>query len=262
MTVLAVYLAVGAVAGLLAGLLGVGGGIVIVPALVFVFHSGDFSAELIMHLAVGTSLGTIIVTSISSVWAHHRRGAVDWSVFWRLAPGIVAGALAGAWIADALASVTLQRVFGCFALCVAVQMALARPPAPHRDLPGSAVLLGAGTVIGAVSALVGIGGGSLTVPFLTWCNVAMTRAVATSAAGGLPIAAAGTLGFVITGWGRPGLPEAATGYVYWPALLGIIASSTLFAPLGARLAHSLPTRMLKRVFAVFLAVVGLRLLLA
>lgn len=257
---LSTYLALGAVAGTLAGLLGVGGGLVIVPALVWVFTRHGFDPAVLMHLAIGTSLATIVVTSISSVRAHHRHGAVEWPVFARLTPGIVVGAAFGAWIVDQLPTPTLKTLFGLFALAVAVQMALGRQPAPHRGLPGAGGLAMAGAVIGVVSAVVGIGGGSLSVPFLTWCNRPVRRAVATSAAGGLPIALAGALSFLLAGWNHPALPELAGGYIYWPAFGGIVIASVLFAPLGASLAHRIDTQILKRFFALFLALVGLRML--
>jgi uncharacterized membrane protein YfcA len=244
----------------MAGLLGVGGGLIIVPALAWIFRLQGVSGEVIMHTAVGTSLATIVITSISSVYAHHRRGAVLWPVFWRLTPGIVIGALVGAAVADALPSDALQRVFAVFVLTVSAQMGFGAKPAAHRGLPGASGMTTAGGVIGSVSAIVGIGGGSLTVPFLSWCNIAIRNAVATSAACGLPIAVAGAFGFVLTGWDNEGLPPWSAGYVYGPALLGIVAASILSAPFGAKLAHTLPTHALKRVFAVFLAFVGINML--
>lgn len=254
------YLALGAAAGLVAGLLGVGGGLIIVPVLATQFHAQGFGADKLMHLAVGTSLATIVLTSISSVRAHHRHGAVDWSIFHQLTPGILLGALAGAALADLLASDSLRRIFGVFELAVAAQLAFGRPPAAHRTLPGRLALGSAGTVIGSVSAIVGIGGGTLTVPFLAWCNVPLRRAVATSAACGLPIAVAGATGYVLMGWGEEDLPAGATGYVYWPAFAGIVLASVLAAPLGARLAHRLPVDVLRRVFAVFLVALGIKML--
>lgn len=255
------YLGVGAFAGLLAGLFGVGGGLVIVPVLVFVFETRQVAPDLVMHLAVGTSLATIVFTSLSSVRAHHRRGAVQWRTFARLTPGIVVGAWIGAALADLLPSDALRRFFGVFELAVAAQMGLALRPAPHRDLPARFGMGLAGVAIGGLSAIVGIGGGSLTVPFLTWCNVPMRNAVATSAACGLPIAVAGALGFVVAGWGESQLPSWASGYLYWPALLGVVAASVVLAPVGARLAHSLPGDLLKRGFALFLAALGIRMLI-
>jgi hypothetical protein len=219
------------------------------------------SDSVTMHMAIGTSLATIAITSISSVRAHHRHGAVLWSVFWRLTPGIVIGALLGAVIANALPSATLRIVFGVFLLLISVQMGFGAKPAPHRVLPDTPGMLAVGGVVGAVSAVVGIGGGSLTVPFLSWCNVSIRNAVATSAAGGVPIALAGTLGFVVTGWHNPDLPAWSGGYIYLPGFLGVSFVSMLFAPVGAKLTHTLPTDTLKKVFAGFLALVGVNMLL-
>jgi uncharacterized membrane protein YfcA len=255
------YALTGAFAGFAAGLLGVGGGLIIVPALVFAFTAQGLAPSVLVHLAIGTSLATIVVTSISSMRAHHRHGAVQWKVFRQLTPGIVVGALIGAAIADALPSQQLRMIFGVFELLVAVQMGVAWRTSPHRDLPGTWGLHGAGTVIGAVSSVVGIGGGTLTVPYLVWCNVGMRQAVATSSATGFPIAVAGAIGFVATGWYEAALPPLASGYLYWPAFAGIAATSLLFAPIGARLTHQLPVPVLKRVFAVFLAILGVRMLM-
>lgn len=260
MNELLLYLLLGGAAGLLAGLLGVGGGLVIVPVLAWMFYRTGMPPELVMHLAIGTSLATIVFTSLSSVLAHHRRGAVLWEPFRRLSPGILLGALVGAALADTLPSDTLRLIFGWFELAVALQMGLNLRPSPHRNLPGQWGMSGAGSIIGMVSAVVGIGGGTLTVPFLQWCNVPIRQAVATSAACGLPIALAGALGFVVTGWNFPALPSWSSGYLYWPALLGIVVASSLFAPLGARLAHRLPGAVLKRFFSLFLLFLGLRML--
>nr|WP_290652444.1 sulfite exporter TauE/SafE family protein [Aquisalimonas sp.] len=261
MTTLLVYLIAGAIAGLIAGLFGLGGGVVIVPVLLVVFAAQGMPEAIIMHMAVGSSLAVILLTSLSSVRAHHRLHGVLWPVFGRLVGGIAAGALLGAWIADSLSSSALQNVFAVFLIAVAVKMAFdLNPPAGGR-LPRTPLLNAVGGVIGTLAALVGIGGGTLTVPYLTWCGINMRHAVGTSAACGLPIAIAGATGFMLTGWGRPDLPGLATGYIYWPAVGGIAAASVLAAPAGARLAHRLPGGLLKRLFAGLLAVVALRLLL-
>lgn len=260
METLLLYLATGAVAGVLAGLLGVGGGLIIVPALAFIFATQGVPDAIAMHMALGTSLATIVMTSTSSVRAHHKRGAVLWQVVWRLTPGIVVGTLMGAMLADMLSSGTLKHIFGIFALLVALQMGLGAKPAPHRRLPGRSGMGLAGWIIGGVSAIVGIGGGSLTVPFLTWCRVGIHNAVATSSACGLPIALAGSLGFIITGWNETALPAYSSGYIYWPAMAGIATASVLFAPLGAKFAHALPADILKKFFAIFLALLGTRML--
>lgn len=260
MTELVFYPLLGAGAGLLAGMLGVGGGLVIVPVLAVLFYRSGVAPEVVMHLAIGTSLATIVFTSLSSVLAHHRHGAILWTEFRKLTPGILLGAMLGAAVADSLPSKTLRLIFGLFELVVAVQMGLNLKPAPHRSLPGYWGMSGVGSVIGLVSAVVGIGGGTMTVPFLQWCNVAMRQAVATSAACGLPIAVAGAFGYIVTGWNTPLLPSWSSGYLYWPAFVGVVVASMIFAPLGAKLAHRLPGPVLKRFFALFLAFLGLRML--
>lgn len=260
MLIFAAYLLVGAIAGVLSGLFGIGGGLVIVPALIFGFAIQGVSPEVAVHLAVGTSLATIVLTSISSVRAHHRHGAVRYDLFGPMAVGIVIGSFLGVHTAVAMSGQTLQVVIGCFALAVAVQMAFGLRPAPSRDVPGRLGLGVAGGGIGWASAIFGIGGGTLTVPFLSWCNVRMQQAVATSAACGLPIALAGALTNIWAGYGNPLLPEWSTGYVYWPALVGITLTSVYFAKFGVKLAHGMRPEVLRRAFAVMLALVGLRFL--
>ncbi len=257
------YIGLGVIAGFVAGLLGVGGGLIIVPVLIFIFQSNNFSPEAIVHMAIGTSLATIIFTSFSSVYAHHyRHKAVRWDIVKQLTPGIIVGALFGAVIADFISAKILQQFFGFFELFVAVQMALNIKAHAARTLPGNAGILTAGSGIGMISSIVGIGGGTLTVPFLVWCNVKMQHAVATSSACGLPIAVAGCVGFIVTGWNETGLPEDTVGYVYWPAFLIIVISSMLLAPFGAWLAHRLPAAKLKRVFSLALFVLGIKMLLS
>lgn len=253
---LLLYLVVGAVAGTTAGLFGVGGGLVIVPVLVLCFTLLGFEPAILTQLAVGTSLTTIVVTSISSVWAHHALGNVRWTVFWALTPGIAVGVWLGVNTASLLPGERLQLVFGLFMILVALQMGLGLKPKPHRQLPGRGGTAAAGSVVGFVSAMFGIGGGSLTVPFLSWCNVRIQEAVATSAACGLPIAVVGAAANIQVAWGRPGLPEWSTGFVYWPGVLGIVATSALFARVGAYWAQRLPAAQLKRAFAGFVLLVG------
>lgn len=254
------YLFLGALAGIIGGLFGLGGGIIIVPALFFLFTSQGMPTEIIMHVAVATSLATIIFTSISSTWAHHRHGAVQWPTVFLLAPGIVTGCILGALLADMLKSDYLKSAFGIFEILVALQVGFNIKPEGKRVLPGKEGMLVAGGGIGTVSTILGIGGGTLTVPYLLWCNVNIRNAVATSSACGLPIAIAGTMGLIITGWSNSYLPYGSTGYVYWPAATGILVASVLTAPLGAKLAHALPVVILKRIFAVILCTIGIRML--
>ncbi|QJT08155.1 sulfite exporter TauE/SafE family protein [Oceanidesulfovibrio marinus] len=254
------YLALGAFAGILAGLLGIGGGLVIVPMLTFAFTWQGIPHEHILHMALGTSMMSIIFTSISSFRAHNKRGAVRWDVFWRITPGIIVGSFVGAWVASMLPTNTLKVIFGVFLYYVSFQMITGKKPNPSRQVPGKPGMFGVGGVIGIFSALVGIGGGTLSVPFLTWCNVVIQTAIGTAAAIGLPIALAGSLGYLINGIGVAGRPAWTIGYIYLPALIGIVCMSVLTAPFGAKLAHTLPVATLKKVFAVLLFLVGSRML--
>lgn len=257
---LLLYLVGGAAAGVLAGLFGVGGGTILVPVLLVVFRHTGVEESLWMHMALATSLAVIVLNAVSSLRAHHRRGAVRWPVVRRLTPGVIAGAVAGAVVADQLTTRALGLIFALFLLAVGLQLLLARQPKPHRQLPGAAGLAAAGGGIGVVSALVGIGGGSLTVPYLAWCNVPMAQAVATSAAVGLPIALGGSAAYALVGMDQPLLPDWSLGYIYLPAFLGMAVAGTLCAPLGARLAHALPAPRLKQAFGGFLILIGIRML--
>ncbi len=259
MSIYLAYMVVGVFAGVLAGMMGIGGGIIFVPALFFLFKSQGVHAEVLMHLAVGSSLTMVIFTAISTTRAHHRRGAVLWPVFRQLLPGIAIGALCGAVVARYLPTDTLRILFGCFEMLVAVQIAWGFKPKPARTLPSSTGLHYSGAAIGSLSAILGIGGGTIIVPYLLWCNVSIQKAVATSSAVGLPLAIAGATGFAISGWHHQHLPEYSTGYLYWPAILTVILTSTACAPIGAWLAHNLPVVTLKRCFAGVLFIVALRM---
>ncbi|MCG2634081.1 MAG: sulfite exporter TauE/SafE family protein [Gammaproteobacteria bacterium] len=254
------YLLVGVGVGLLSGTLGLGGGVIIVPALHYLFTSSEIPSAYVMHFAVGTSLAVILPTSIVSTYFHHRRGAVLWSVLRALGLGILLGSAAGAVVAGSLPSALLAQLFGLFLIAVAIYTFF-RPGQPDNPgaMPGLMPLFGVGGLIGSLSAILGIGGGSMTVPFLSFCGVDMRRAVATSAACGLLIALAGGIGFALAGGFYAEVPAGATGFVYWPAFLGIATSSMLVAPAGARLAHWLPVILLKRLFMFGLLVLGLRM---
>jgi uncharacterized membrane protein YfcA len=243
------YLVLGAVAGFFAGLLGVGGGAIMVPVLALLFAAQGFPAEHLMHLALGTSMAAIVFTSVSSLRAHHAHGAVLWPIVWAIAPGILIGTFAGAQLASAMPTRPLAIFFTVFMSYVAFQMLANIKPKPARQLPGSLGMFLVGSGIGAISALVAIGGGSLSVPFMTWCNVKMHNAIGTSAAIGLPIALSGTIGYLIGGHGATGLPEGAFGFIYLPALVACVVPSMLVAPFGARVAHSLPVATIKKAFA-------------
>ncbi len=261
MSIWLLYGATGAFAGILAGLLGVGGGLVIVPMLTFIFTAQGLTGTHILHLALGTSLASIIFTSLSSVRAHNGRGAVNWQAVRRITPGIMVGTFAGSWVAAQLTTDFLKVFFVVFQYYVAAQMLLDIKPKPHRQLPGKTALFGVGWVIGGVSSLVGIGGGTMSVPFMIWCNAPAHTAIGTSAAIGFPIALAGALGYIYNGYAVP-LPQHSLGFVYLPALAGIVGASMLTAPLGARIAHSLPISKLKKAFAVLLLVMGTKMLVS
>lgn len=254
------YLAIGATVGFLAGLLGIGGGMVMVPMLVFVFTAKGFAAEHMMHLALATALATIAFTSLSSVRAHHRRAGVDWPVARAMAPGIVAGSLASALAAGFIPTRPLAVFFTGFLFYAAAQMFVEIKPRAARQLPGRAGLFAAGAGIGAISSILAAGGAFLSIPFLAWCNMPLKRAIGTAAANGFPIAVAGTVGYVLQGMRVHGLPEWSLGYVYLPALALVVAASMPMAPLGARLAYRLPVRRLRVVFALTLFALGLRML--
>ncbi|MBF0200056.1 MAG: sulfite exporter TauE/SafE family protein [Desulfamplus sp.] len=254
------YIILGAVAGLLAGLLGIGGGLVIVPMLTFAFTAQGFPHDYILHLALGTSLASILFTSISSVRAHNGRKAVMWPAVFKITPGILIGTFLGAWFASMMSTSFLKGFFGFFLYYVAIQMLLGIKPRPARELPPAFGMFGAGSVIGIFSSLVGIGGGTLSVPFLTWCNTAMHRAIGTSSAIGFPIALSGTFGYIVNGLNIDILPSFTIGFVHLVSLAGIVMASVLTAPLGAWLAHSLPVERLKKIFAILLFIVGTRMI--
>jgi uncharacterized membrane protein YfcA len=250
---------IGVVAGYLAGLLGIGGGFIVVPALTLLFLRDSVTAPWAIHIAVATSLATMLVTSLSSILAHHRRGAIRWPLVRSLAAGLVLGAVLGAIIADALRGDALVRVFGGFAVLAGLQLILSRNPEGEKPLPGQPGVSLVGMMIGAVSSLIGIGGGALTGPWQMWHGVRAQNAVATSAACGYPIAVAGTATFIWLGW-QGGLPGQGLGYVNLPAFAGIALTSALAAPLGAATVHRLPARLVRRIFGVFLVLIGLRML--
>ena len=250
-------LALGAFAGTAAGLLGIGGGLIIVPALTMLFAAqSSFPPAEILHLALGTSMATIMFTSISSLRAHHRHGAVLWPVVLQITPGILVGTALGTLLATRIPARPPAIFFAVFVCFVALQMFLGLKPKASRDLPGKTGTFAVGIGIGAVSSLVAIGGGAMSVPFLTWCNVRVQNAIGTSAAIGFPIAVGGTIGYIYNGIGHPGLPGWSLGYVHLPVLLVISSASMLMAPLGARLAHRLPVPTLKRIFACLLIVLA------
>lgn len=254
------YPLLGVFAGFVAGLFGVGGGLTLVPILFMIFAAQDFPPAHLMHLALGTSMTTIVFTSLSSMRAHHGHGAVRWDIVRAMAPGLLLGTFGGSLFAGEVPTRPLVMVFTGVVYYAALQMILDFTPKAHRQLPGVVGLFAAGGGIGIVSSLVAAGGGFLSIPFMLFCNVAIHSAVGTSSALGLPIALAGMVGYIVAGWDAPDLPAYTLGYIYLPGLVGIVALSMLVAPYGARLAHRLPVKQLKRGFGIFLALLASKML--
>jgi uncharacterized membrane protein YfcA len=244
--------AMGIFGGFAAGLLGIGGGMILVPFMTMIFTALHFPPELIVHMAIATCLATILFTSVSSVRAHHLQGAVLWPVVGLLTPGILAGSWIGPWLGKQMNSTVLALLFGVFVAVAATQMLVESKPSATKELPGKGGMFAAGGVIGVLSGLLGAGGAFVSIPFMTWRNVPIHTAVATSAALGFPIALAGTLSNIYLGLGEPALPKYSLGLIYLPALAVSATASVIMAPLGARTAHRWPVRRLRRVFAVVL----------
>ncbi|HFB66053.1 MAG TPA: sulfite exporter TauE/SafE family protein [Aeromonadales bacterium] len=252
----------GALVGLLAGLLGIGGGLIVVPILLYLLPQFGIHAELVTHMAIATSMATIVVTSIASVRAHNRHGTILWHVFWAMVPGIIIGGLLGSYATKYIPSENLKMIFGIFALLIATQMIFKFRPSFNLKEPGKFRLAISGAIISTISALVGIGGGSLTVPYLSFWNTKMAKAVGTSSAIGLPLSISGTVGFIIAGLQIPDRPAYSLGYVYLPAFLGIVLVSSFTAQLGARLVLKLSSKILTRIFASFLIIIGLDIIIS
>lgn len=253
------YLALGTFAGLVAGLFGVGGGLLLVPVLVFLFDAQHFPAGSILHLALGTSMATILFTSLASAYKHHQHSAVKWLVVRTITPGILLGTALGALSITFISPRWLGVFFALFVYFAAAQILLDKRPHPSRELPGFGGMTLAGGITGWISSLVSIGGGTVVVPFLVWCNVPLRNAIGTSAAIGFPIAAGGTMGYIVTGLSQRTLPEPSLGFVYLPAMFWIALATTLTAPLGAMAAHKMKLGLLRKLFALLLLVLATRL---
>ena len=253
-----VLIAIGAVAGILAGLLGIGGGLVIVPAMTALLIAQGAGIDLAVPMAVATALGSMLLTSAASAWSHARRDTIDWKAVLRLGPGIALGALLGARFATGLSGPALARVFAVITAVIALRMLIKGRAGARQVTPRPRAWFAAGPVIGGVSAMIGIGGGSFNVPYLAWNGYSTLRAVGIAAACGWPIALAGSAGFAVEGWGQQLWPSSL-GYLYLPGAVLIGLAGSLAAPHGARLAHRIGSDMLGRVFGIFLLVVALRM---
>jgi len=255
------YLLLGAFIGFFAGLLGLGGGMIMVPLLVFLFDAQHFAARYILHMALGTAMATIVFTSISSSHAHHRHGAVNWQIVRDISPGILVGTLLGSLLSGWVSIKVLAVFFTAFVYYAATQMILGLKPKATRQLPGRSGMFVAGGIIGGVSSLVAAGGAVLSIPFMTRHNVKLHQAIGTSSAIGFPIAVGGTLGYIAAGMAAP-MPPYSLGFVYLPALAGVAIASILTAPLGAKMAHRLPIPILRRIFAVILYILASKMLIS
>ncbi len=255
------YLAIGTVMGFFAGMLGIGGGALVVPLVIMLFEAQDLPNEHILHLAVGTAMAGVLFTSVSSLRAHAARGAVRWEVFRRITPGILLGGLIGGLIAGMLPTRWFALIFTALVYYAATTMLFEFKPRPSRQLPGPAGMFVAGMAISGFSALVAIGGAVMSIPLMVFCNVPILQAIGTAAAIGFPIAASGTAGYVLSGWHATGLPPYSLGFVYLPALAGIVVASTLTAPAGAAVAHRVPARRLRQIVAVLFYILATRMLL-
>lgn len=255
-----IYLLLGAMAGLFGGMFGIGGGTLLVPVLFLLFEKQGFHNTYLLHLALGTSMATIIFTALASMWQHHQHHAVNWRVVHLITPGILFGTLLGALFATSIAPRPLAIFFAGFVLLAALQILFNIRPQANRQLPGMAGLTLTGVFTGWLSSLVSIGGGTIIVPFLLWCNVPLRKAIGTSAAIGFPVAVGGTIGYVITGLGLENLPLPSLGFVYWPALMWVALASVFSAPLGAKITHRMEIALLRKLFAIVLIVLAGRLL--
>lgn len=256
------YAAIGAAVGFFAGLLGIGGGAIMVPLLVMLFEAQGMPKAQIMHLAVGSGMVSILFTSISSMRAHALRGSVRWDLALALTPGILVGGLLGSSITAWISTQVFAALFTVVVFFAATNILIDRKPKPTRQLPGALGSTLAGLVISFVSALAALGGAFLTIPFALYCNVPLLSAIGTAAIVGFPIALASSIGFIAAGWGQSGLPPHSFGYVYLPAVLGITLASVLTAPLGAAAAHRLPTKYLKRIFALLLYALATKMMVS
>lgn len=248
----AAYLLLGAVAGFLGGMFGIGGGTILVPVLLMLFEAQHFPAEHAMHLALGSSMAVILFTSVASMRKHHQHGAVEWRVVFGISPGILLGTAIGTLVAASISPFYLTIFFALFMCFAASQILLDVKPHASRQLPGIAGLTLMGTFTGWISALVSIGGGALTVPFLVWCNMPLRHAIGTASAIGFPIAVGGSIGYIVTGLHATNLPAPTLGYVYLPAMLGCAVVSVITAPLGAKTAHRTNVAVLRKLFALML----------
>lgn len=263
LTFFIIYLLCGAGIGFLAGLFGIGGGILVIPVLLTLFSLQHMPEPVAMHMAIGTSLATIIIASASSVFAYYRKGDILFPLVKQCAPGSIIGSMLGVFIANHIHSIYLERVFSVILLFVAFHLFFRTEPLDTSTLPtpNGKMLFFAAIVFGILGGMLGIGGGIFIIPFFQWCGFSIRHSIATAAACILPVAIVGTLGYMIFGTQLNGLPPFSTGYIYWPAFLGISLTSVFTARLGVRVSHTISTTLLKKLFALFLIIIALKMLI-
>jgi uncharacterized membrane protein YfcA len=255
------FLLLGTFVGIMAGLLGIGGGGIIVPILTTIFLAQGLPVEKVVHLALGTSMASMIFTSLSSMRAHNSNDAVIWKIVKGISVGVLLGTFFATFVASKIDSIYLAMFFSIFMAYVSIQMFLNKKPQPDKNISGNKEIFFVGTGIGAISAFVSIGGGSLTVPYLVWRNINIKKAVGTSAAIGLPISIAGTLGYLINGWSNTSVENYTFGFIYLPAVILISITSFFSAPYGVKLAHYLPVSVLKKIFSLLLITLSIKMLM-
>ncbi len=261
LTVFIACIGLGSLVGFLAGLLGIGGGLIIVPALVYLLPLVGGNTDVVMPIALGTSLGAIVITSSSAVLAHHSKKNIPWQLTRPLMSVVAVAALLGAFIADALSTKTLIHFFSIVVILLACYMLMSISISKERDMPASIVLKFFSFITGIIASLMGIAGGAILVPMLSYFGIPMRHSIGIATACGVMVALFGSLGYVITGYNLANLPAWSLGYIYLPALLGIVISSTVFAPIGVKYASKLPVKTLKKFFAIFLIFVAIKMML-
>lgn len=260
MNVILMYFSLGALVGIIAGTLGIGGGLIIVPALIWIFQYQNFPTTVQMHLAIGTSLAVLLVTTLRAILAHRKHRIEFWNIFKPLLPGVIVGVLGGSFLGRYMHSRVIAIVFGIVVIIIAVPMLFTAQINPKRHLPGSFGMGCAGLSIGVLSGLLGLAGGTFSISFLTYCNVPMRQSILVSIAIAFTISIFGTLSMILTGLSDTGLPPLSTGYVYWPAWLCLVVGSLLFVPMGVAISYRLPVHILKKCLAFVLILIGMRML--
>jgi uncharacterized membrane protein YfcA len=255
------YMLCGALMGFFAGLLGIGGGIIGIPLLLLLFNMQGMSQSVAMHMAIGTLFTTVMVTSISTIYSHYKKSMILFPIFKKILIGTLVGCVLGILISNHLSATILQRIFGIFLLILAFYMLLNIEIKSDREFPGKINVFIITLMIGTVSGMLGLGGGVLIVPYLMWCGISIRYAIATASACIFPVAMVGTIGYMLSGVAMSGAPELSTGYIYWPAFVGISLVSVLFAPLGVKVAHLISASLLRKSFCVFLVCMGLNMLI-